>query len=114
MTQVAADAARAAEAARCGSPAGAAAAAAQAASGAVCPNAGGTCPPSSPILFEGRCYDKLPVLPGSGNGGGFIQMIPTKPQPQPAPPASTRPATPPTVCPPLMHYDTSQQKCVSG
>jgi len=111
-----ADAARAAEAARCGSPAGAADAAAQAASGVGCPNADGSCPPSAPILWEGRCVDKLPVLPGSntGTGGGFIQMLPTKPQPQAAPPASTPPATPPTVCPPTQHYDTSQQKCVDG
>jgi hypothetical protein len=63
-------------------------------------------------------------LPGSANGpgGGFLQMIPTKPQPAVNGPQATQaPATapratprdlPPTVCPPNQHYDTSQQKCV--
>jgi hypothetical protein len=45
------------------------------------PNLDGNCPPTTPILFEGRCLDKLPVLPGTstGSGGGFIQMFPVKP-----------------------------------
>lgn len=56
------------------------------------PNPDGSCPPTTPNSFEGRCFDKLPVLPGSktGSGGGFIQMIPVKP-----PPASSPTNTPP-------------------
>jgi PsbP-like protein len=40
------------------------------------------CPqPGTPILFQGKCYDHLPVIGGSttGKSGGFIQMFPTKP-----------------------------------
>jgi PsbP-like protein len=39
------------------------------------------CPPTTPILFQGKCVDKLPVIAGSstGAGGGFIQMFPVKP-----------------------------------
>jgi hypothetical protein len=83
-------------------------------------NPDGSCPPDY-AMIDTRCVG---VLPGSatGTGGGFIQMIPTKPQqavnghqatqtPAAAPPA-TPPALPPTVCPPNQHYDTSQQKCV--
>ena len=45
------------------------------------PNADGSCVAQRPILFQGRCVDKLPVLAGSttGAGGGFIQMIPSVP-----------------------------------
>jgi hypothetical protein len=83
-------------------------------------NPDGSCPPGY-AKIDIRCVG---VLPGSttGPGGGFIQMIPTKPQPAvngpqatqtPATaPQATPPALPPTVCPPNQHYDTSQQKCV--
>jgi hypothetical protein len=38
------------------------------------------CTGGTPILFNGKCYDHLPVIGGSttGPGGGFIQMIPMK------------------------------------
>jgi hypothetical protein len=106
------------------------------------PNPDGSCPPTTPISFEGRCFDKLPVLPGSktGSGGGFIQMFPVNPPPATPPtdtppvqpPTTTPPATPPTDTPPVQpqppqqvapsqpecvpgfHWDNTQQKCMSG
>jgi hypothetical protein len=88
------------------------------------PNPDGNCPPTTPILFEGRCLDKLPVLPGTstGSGGGFIQMFPVKPPPA-APPTNTPPVQPQAPqqlapsqpeCEPGFHWDNAQLKCVAG
>jgi hypothetical protein len=88
------------------------------------PNLDGNCPPTTPILFEARCLDKLPVLPGTstGSGGGFIQMFPAKPPPaapptntppvQPQPPQQFAPSQP--ECVPGFHWDNAQLKCVAG
>ena len=39
------------------------------------------CPSMTPIFYQGKCVDQLPVIGGSttGSGGGFIQMMPIKP-----------------------------------
>jgi hypothetical protein len=71
--------------ARCAAPTTAEEAAARAAQastgeGVVCPNPDGTCPPKYLQDADGDCVG---VLPGTtkGAGGGFIQMLPQKPQP---------------------------------